>query len=378
MAKAKLIFYRLRKGKTLLSFNDPIGEVPLLGEALSLHQEIAILQFGKVVDIHNIEEIKDNHYFLFDEDLYFTPNFIDEIVKISSVSNSSLQFCLALNSFNERFVLPHQKEPEENLTFNFFYLLGNQKPTAKIVEQKIFRHHILLPHQIVPGSKYSYDQCDVFITRIASPFHLLQANIALNFVRIIQVRGKFPQWIEEKFAPVHSTLYRHSLKKLNKKGKRCRIHPKAILENAVIGDDVIIGANALVRNSFIGSGTLLEDNVSVTNSVLGQKNYISNGNNITLCTTYDEVFLIHGPYQFSIFGKGSAVFAVINCDFRLDQKTILIPTDEGILDSGQTLLGIAYGHGSKVGGGNIIAAGRIIPNNKVINPPPNIIMKIDA
>ena len=85
--------------------------------------------------------------------------------------------------------------------------------------------------------------------------------------------------------------------------------------------------------------------------------------------TYDDVFLIHGPYQFSIFGRGSAVFATINGDVRMDQKTIRIEGPDGTIDSRQHLLGVAYGHGAKVAGGNIIPPGRIIPNGFVELPP---------
>ena len=84
--------------------------------------------------------------------------------------------------------------------------------------------------------------------------------------------------------------------------------------------------------------------------------------------------MIHGPYQLSVFGEKSSCFAVINCDIRLDQKSIKIPTSKGMIDSRQPLLGIAYGHHSKVGGGNIIAAGRIVPNGSQIAPPDNIIL----
>ena len=41
----------------------------------------------------------------------------------------------------------------------------------------------------------------------------------------------------------------------------------------------------------------------------------------------------------------------------------------------QTLLGVAYGHRSKVAGGNIVAPGRVVPNSCQIPPPKTILMK---
>ena len=129
--------------------------------------------------------------------------------------------------------------------------------------------------------------------------------------------------------------------------------------------------------SYIQKGSVIADNVSVINCVLGEKTHISNSNYVNSILTYEEVFLIHGPYQFSVFGYKSSCFAVINCDIRLDEKTIKIPSSKGIIDSDQRILGIAYGHKSKTGGGNIIAAGRIVPNYKIITPPDNIILNFN-
>jgi NDP-sugar pyrophosphorylase family protein len=168
------------------------------------------------------------------------------------------------------------------------------------------------------------------------------------------------------------------LRKLNRIGKNCRIHPTAVIEASVIGDNVSIGAYAVVRFSRLGNGCVLSDQVTVINSVLGENNYIANSNFLGFNLLFNNVFLIHGPYQFSVFGNHAAAFAIINCDIRLDQENIKIPTDAGVLDSKQKLLGIAYGHHSKAGGGNIIAAGRIVPNHFKINPPDNIIMKFDS
>jgi NDP-sugar pyrophosphorylase family protein len=189
------------------------------------------------------------------------------------------------------------------------------------------------------------------------------------------VRSWTPHWLEKR-APVHSMLYVRALRSLNRRGRNCHVHPTAVLENAVLEDDVIVGAHTTIRHSYVGAGSTIDDHAFVVHSVLGRRNVVASGNHVNLCMTYDDVFLIHGPYQFSIFGRSSAVFAVINCDIRLDQKTIAIPTDVGMIDSKQPLLGIAYGHHAKVGGGNIIAAGRIVPNHKVIAPPPTIILKV--
>ncbi len=370
-------FYRITTAKVLFSFGDKIGQVKVGKLGLQEHQNTVVTAVGgKIIDINSPDEIEQNMpYFYFDEDLFFTLSFVQKMLAIIPDLEASAQFCLDKNTFNERFVLPHTKEEESQITFDFFYISKQAKQIEKVVlPQQIYTNYVELPNQVVTGRKFHMDQCDTFASHIISPFHLLQVNMAINLNRTIKLQKYIPQKWRAK--PGSKWAFR-ALKRLNKIGKNVSIHPTAIIEGAEIGDNSIIGANAVVRLSTIGENCKLSENVSVINSVLGNRTHISNSNYILNCLTDEEVFLIHGPYQFSVFGKNVACFAVINADIRLDQKTIKIPTTIGVLDSKQPLLGIAYGHRSKTGGGTIIAAGRIVPNDRIINPPDNIILKFD-
>jgi len=379
MKKTKIsyCFYRITKAKTLFSFGDEIGEIKVGNKSLREQQDFVIATLGgRIIDVKNIDEITQTEpYFYFDENLFFTLEFLQKAIKTSADLTSSAQFCLAKNSFNERFILPHTTQEEALIKFDFFYISKPSKTIEEVVlDQKIYVNYVELPSQIVVGRKFHMDQCDTFASHIISPFHLLQVNMAINLNRTIKLQKFIPEKWRTK---PNSKIAFRALRRLNKIGKNVSIHPTAVIEGAVIGDNSIIGAHAVIRLSQIGKNCKISENVSVMNSVLGDRTHISNSNYILNCFTYEEVFLIHGPYQFSIFGKNVACFAVINADIRLDQKTIKIPTEIGVLDSQQPLLGIAYGHRSKTGGGTIIAAGRIVPNDEIINPPDNIILKFD-
>lgn len=368
--------YRIQTGRNLFSFNDPIGEVPLLNESLKSFQEKLVKELGHTLfEISNLDEVKDQRFLAFEDDLVFTKAYLQACLKSSEEKSGSLEFFLEDNSFNQRFLFPCVDEGSPQWCYAF-RVYDRSSPTFSkvLIKQKIFENYIKLPRQIVPSGKYHVDQCEVWISKMASPFHLLYANLALNFGRTIKTQKRIPLPIQRLFFPIGSRLYYLALKNLNKIGKGCKIHPTAVLEGAQLGDHVTIGANCVVRMSSLGSGTTIEDNAVIAYSVLGKDNYVSAGNFINLCMTYENVFLIHGPYQFSIYGKDVAVMAVINCDIRLDNKEIVIPTDKGLVNSRQALLGIAYGHGAVVGGGNIIAPGRIVPNGFKKAPPENIIL----
>jgi len=375
----EIVFYRRKTNRRLFSFGDDIRKIPVCGKALEIWQAEAIQSVScKLKNIQSDDEIKASEYFVFDDDLFFTGEFVRKSLLAIKKDITPTQFGLAQNRFNERYVLPHSADNSDNLKFNFQY---HNKAGSGFrfyeIEQQLLNDDFFIPDQIVQGGTYYVGRCNCFISRIASPFHLLQVNLAFNLIRTIKPQKHYPQWLVDKIAPQGSWLYNRALKNLNRIGKNCRIHPTAVIEASVIEDNVTIGAYTVVRFSRIGSGCVLSDQVAVINSVLGENNYIANSNFLSFNLLFDNVFLIHGPYQFSVFGNHSAAFAVINCDIRLDQQNIKIQTDAGLLDSNQKLLGIAYGHYSKTGGGNIIAAGRIVPNYHTINPPGNIIMKFD-
>ena len=360
-----MIFYRLKCSKRLHQLEDEIQDLTFDQTPLNILQRKIVENLG-----HELRDItprenqinEKSSYFLFDDDVFFTEGFIKAILKLSCDLEKSFKCGLDRNHFNNRFILPHRKDGKH--IFNFFYAHhGKISEQVEIVPQETYENIIKIPSQVVHGGQLHYDICDTFISRMASPFHYLQANLALLLMKGVPSRKALPEWFFSKFATGNSRAFYFLIKRMNRIGKGCKIHPTAVLEGAVLGDNVTIGAYSVIRMSAIESGTKIEDHVIVKYSLIGKDNYISHANQIIFCQTLDEVFLIHGPYQFSFFGRKSSAMAVINCDVRLDQKTISIPTDEGILDSKQPLLGVAYGHRSVIGGGNIIAAGRIIPND---------------
>ena len=372
-------FYRIIQNELLHSFGDKIGDVPVCGKRLiDLQNEGIAAVGGLVVDVPSVDAIKDEQdYFVFDENLFFTTEFLKSAVALAGTKKANLEFCLSRNTFNERYVLPCTQDTEEYHILEMRYYRKKGETELCSIDQEIFEHTVEMPSQIIRGKIFHMDQCEVFASAIISPFHLLYVNLAVNLKRTVPFQKKVPKYLRNRFGQANGKWYYRGLKRMNKIGKNCKIHPTALIEGSILGDNVTVGANSIVRLSTLGSNCSVSDNVSVINSVLGDKTYIANSNYINSCLTFDEAFLIHGPYQISVFGENSACFAVINCDIRLDQKNIKIPTSQGVQDSKQEFLGIAYGHRSKTGGGNIIAAGRIVPNDLHITPPDSIILNFD-
>ena len=348
----------------------------MLGVPLAEHQRREIETAGaQLADVGSEADISESRYIVFDEHVMLTREAVEAIVLAAKTTETSLQFCLADNVHNQRYSLPSSPDPQLGRRFPVYYRHDDSATIQDFVlPQEIYANWEPLPRQLVPDGRYHVDQCDTLLAVMDSPFHLLQANMYLNMVQTLWAR-KF--WPADKNVPnLNTRSYFRGLRRFNRIGKRCRIHPTAVVESCALGDDVTIGAYAVVRLSTIGSGSIIDDQASIVYSVIGPGNNIQNKNHIAFCLTYENVFLIHGPYQFSVFGRDSAVFATINCDVRMDQKTMRIETPEGVVDSRQHLLGIAYGHGAKVAGGNILAPGQIVPNGHTQLPPGFMVNRI--
>jgi hypothetical protein len=372
--------YRIHRDFQLFGFQDSIGGSPVLQTTLSKYQETIVSQKKlNLKDVISENELEKNELpaLIFHANCLFTSQFLNAAMNYVKATDGkqNLQFGLVLNENTLRFSLPTEKHSSTR-KLSFFYKANNDVHFQYVeLTGQEFEMKIPMPKQIVPPGFYSLSQSEVFAADIISPFHLLQANMGLNMNRIIPTQRRIPKSLREKWTKPNNFFAVLGLKLLNRKGKNCNIHPSAVVEGCILGDNVIVGANAVLRLSIIGSDTHISDSAVVTYSVIGERNYVSALNQLSFCLTYEDVFTIHGPYQFSVFGRSTAVFATINCDIRLDEKTISIETSNGVLDSEQHLLGIAYGHGSKVGASNIIASGRLVPNKTILNPPDFIHLK---
>lgn len=70
-------FYRLRTGRHLFSFGDGISEVPIYGRPLREVQFLNIQSLGhELLDVASEDQIEDENYFIFEDDLVFSQDFI--------------------------------------------------------------------------------------------------------------------------------------------------------------------------------------------------------------------------------------------------------------------------------------------------------------
>jgi hypothetical protein len=152
----------------------------------------------------------------------------------------------------------------------------------------------------------------------------------------------------------------------NKIHSSARIHPSAVIEGSVIGEDCRIGAHCVVRYSVLGKQVQLHDGAKVEYSAIDDNTWLMHDLVLYRSLVESHVFLIHGPYQFSYFQQQSAAFATIMMDYRPDERDIQINTPNGVRAYKGRFLGALLEERSKVLGGTLIAPGITIPHDRQV------------
>ena len=172
--------------------------------------------------------------------------------------------------------------------------------------------------------------------------------------------------IEVLFRGLFAVLRAGSLKpqrigaKLGRRGKRCRIHPSAVVEGCWLEDDVEIGANAVVRGCVLGHGVVIEDLAMVEFSVLDAGARVQR----------------QAMVKFSTLGRGAAVgglmqLGTLDRHAALKRTGVLMDVSFGqsvsvVVDGDRrpaplAMAGCCIGERSTVGAGVQVAAGRSVP-----------------
>lgn len=168
-------------------------------------------------------------------------------------------------------------------------------------------------------------------------------------------------------------------------GRNCSIHPTAIVEGSIIGDDVTIGPGAIVLQSIIGSGTRIEQRTHISQSTIGRRNFISLNTSMQACVTFDDADPCANNLQACVVGARAGLTSFVRA---LD--TVL--HDDGrpagplhVLDGadkrpvGELPCGACFGPDTYVGANVTIAAGRVIPAGvRLVTAPSELLRRIPA
>ncbi len=237
---------------------------------------------------------------------------------------------------------------------------GEGEETLTLSFQNTVTENLSLPDSL--ASSGPVETPTQLLSVYGSEFDLLFANQMLLFSTLARRIRSSPRALLGLFTQRH----------VKSKAKRvalaykaihpsAQVHPTAVVEGSVIGEGCVVGAYCVVRYSFLGKRVQLKDGAKVEFSVVGDDSFLMHDLALVRCHVEDQVFLIHGPYQFSLFHSHSAAFATIMMDYRADGKPIKVMTQGGLMEYGGRFLGAVLQEYSKSLGGSLLAPGIVVP-----------------
>ncbi|MCP4804715.1 MAG: hypothetical protein GY913_00915 [Proteobacteria bacterium] len=216
--------------------------------------------------------------------------------------------------------------------------------------------------------------------------HILLANRLAMAATIHRERRKFDElnvlvkiwkmlgiWLRAGFSLRQGAL----MQALTSQGKNCRVHPTAILEGCVLGDDVTVGPYAVVRGSVLRDGVVIDEHAVVNGCVLGDGARVDRRGMINLCVLYPGAHVSNGwGLQFSVFGR-EAFTALSAMIYDLSFKDpIKVMKDGERVSTGLYFLGAAIGHRAILGGRTVLGYGAEVPNDATLVGPAHEALRI--
>lgn len=164
------------------------------------------------------------------------------------------------------------------------------------------------------------------------------------------------------------------LGRMNRIGRGCDIHPTAVVEGSTLADGVTVGPHARVLFSRLGEGATVMPGALVELSTLGARAAVAQYSAVRLCVLHDDAFCSQQMMQASVVGRDVLTTVASYCiDLNLE-RTVRVPLDGAMHDTGTRFLGSAIGHRSVLGTGVWVASGRAIPNDTVLVKDPGEVL----
>jgi carbonic anhydrase/acetyltransferase-like protein (isoleucine patch superfamily) len=167
------------------------------------------------------------------------------------------------------------------------------------------------------------------------------------------------------------------LSKLNNLGRRCDIHPTAVVEGSTLGNRVTVGPFARVLFSYVGDEATIMPGAQVEGCTLGERSVVNQGTVLRFCVLYPEAVAGQQLMQRCLLGRRAVTtLGSYFIDLNFEQE-VRVLFDGKLVPTGTNFLGAAVGHGARVGTGVWVASGRAIPNDcLVVRDPTKVISRI--
>ncbi|MEE2901310.1 MAG: hypothetical protein VYC39_03230 [Myxococcota bacterium] len=391
----------------IVPFGEHVSEMPVGGVPLQQWQSDALTKNG--LEVHFVESEADipidiPRFVTFDN-VFFTFRGIRLFIEAWKKNDKqSAQFALPKESFFVRNFSDLQDCTfiEDHRTYPIWLLRAKERNSNAATLPIDFRELVLrmpVPKSITGFNDWEHTITTSIALEVSHWLHVFQMNLLSIQTRWVEQAITHPVWSiclllkaiirrpSLLIALLRSDRFTeaHSLRKIidgiaphaNIRGTNVSIHPTAIVEGCIIGDNVKIGAQALVRNSIISAGSTLQERVNVAFSVVGKDSFVSKHSVVHACASFEEADMCMRGMQFCLVGRRAALTTRATPIDISPDKPIRVEFKGTVQEVKQKMLGTCFGHNVFIGADVYIAPGRSIPNNiKIVSDTSKILTRV--
>lgn len=385
----------IKTGLRISPFDDPVGESRVLDTPLATWMDVALRGAGASEVIESVGPLTiggPGESLVLSDDLWMTPELLAAFVAGARARGTPALLALETGLFTE-FSAPLQElreVPGERslLVYPMAWCPPGHEATLEgavlalefeplLVHQDVQPLDMAVHRVFAPDGKIAMPMTALAAIRIGHWLHILRANQLALMAWGARLLKQSPLRLLWALLRARSFNKWRVMAKLTTRGRGCDIHPSAIVEASLLGNDVTIGAGAIVRHCHVGDGATISDQCHVSYSVIGAGAAVSRTGILMGMVLYPGANTGHPGFQLSVLGRDTFMGSeVVLADFKPDGDVMVRHRGE-LVSSGTRLLGCAVGHECRLLFRAMFYSGREIPNRlTVVGSPRDIIMKI--
>jgi acetyltransferase-like isoleucine patch superfamily enzyme len=365
-------------------FSRRASETAVLGRPLSAwHNETA-----KHCGLAVVREQPDGPHLVIDDDLWFVPALISAFLLRCPASGGRLALS-ASDPWVSQYATLQNLDGDDLLVVGIAVVpsKGSELVSLPLVEIDL-QTQMHAMGAVHPAFSHAWPEelpvTRLPVIRMRHWTHILQANQVALLAYGLSKKREFDQatWIGKLWRALLVLAKARSLNRwriasaLTTVGKRCSIHPSAVVEACVLGDDVEIGPHAVVRGSWLGNGVKVSSHARVNLSIVEKNAELGRGVMANMVLLMEQAFLSQGfGFQASVLGQSSFV-AMGACFYDLSFGGEVKVEDEKVWRSvGGHFMGSCIGDDAKIGPNVTIGYGESVPAGAFLVANPSMVLR---
>jgi hypothetical protein len=371
--------WRRATGATIEGFGDPVEEALVENVPLRERQRLAVEACGLTLGPPG-----DGPHLAFDDDLFFTAGLLEAVLARRSPGRPAILGIARSREAENLSVTQDAVWRGDALVYPLRWEVpgSREEPEVIVVDpaEGGFEVRKRMPPHVVASGEIVLTITRKSIVQIVTPLHLHLANLLSIMDRVASWRPggllgvalRLGRRFAKKPPPGKAppAAFYKILRRMNRIGRNCDIHPTAVIEASVIGDNVRIGAGSYVQFSNLGDDVSMGPGNLVLTSSIGAGTCLVTREWVSLSVVGPGCFFAPRFIQFATVGRDAQVYPSMYYDFRLDGKPILTPFRGALVDARTEFVGPIIGHRARVAGGLALGPGRMVPNGVIVYPNP--------